>query len=116
MTDQASFRLQRIDKTPLVLVSGEVDLSNVAAFRSFVAQAAQDESSAVVVSLSLVSYFDSHMLAALAELSQRLQTNRKRLLVCAERNSAAAHILRLNGMDRGIQVFDNEASAIEAAR
>lgn len=114
MTDQASFRLETADGLPLVLVSGEIDLANVAQFKSFVRDAAGNSTGPLLVSLSAISYLDSHMLEALVDLAKRLRTNRRRLLVTAPRDSAAGHILRLTGIELAIEVFESDEEALQS--
>jgi anti-anti-sigma factor len=116
VTDQATFQLQVVESVPLIAVAGEIDLSNVAQFKSFVADAASKENGAMVLSLSGVSYLDSHMLAAIVDLSKRLRTNRRRLAICAPQGSPAGRILRVTGIDSTIEVFETDDEALQSVK
>ncbi|HXW51597.1 MAG TPA: STAS domain-containing protein [Candidatus Acidoferrales bacterium] len=114
MTDQATFQLEAVDEVPLVVVSGEIDVANVAQFKAFVQGAAAKTTGPLVVSLDGISYMDSHMLEALVDVAKRLRTNRRRLLVTAPRQSAAGHILRLTGIELAIEVFESNEEAVQS--
>lgn len=114
MTDQATFRQEAIKGVPLVIASGEIDLSNVDQFKSFVREVAANESGPLIISLGGLSYLDSHMLEALVDTGRRLRTNRRRLLVSAPKESPAGHILRLTGIELAIEVFESDEAAIDS--
>lgn len=114
MTDQAKFQLQVVKGTPVVSVVGEIDIANVAHFKSFMKDAAAADGGPLVLSLAGVSYLDSHMLEALVDVSKRLRTNRRRLLVCAPKDCPAGYILRLTGIELAIEVFESDEQALQS--
>jgi anti-anti-sigma factor len=116
VTDQATFQLQVVESVPLITVAGEIDLSNVAQFKSFVSDATAKGTGAIVISLSGVSYLDSHMLAAIVDLSKRLRTNRRRLVISAPKESPAARVLRITGIDSTIEVFESGEEALQSVK
>jgi anti-anti-sigma factor len=114
MTDQATFQLDATNGVPLVRVTGEIDLANVGEFKAFVRDAAAGSAGPMLVSLGGVSYMDSHMLAALVDVSRRLRTNRRRLLIAAPRSTAAGRILRLTSIELAIEVFESDEDALRS--
>jgi anti-anti-sigma factor len=114
VTDQAHFQLQVVDGTPVLAVSGEIDIANIDEFKSFAANAARDDSDRLILSLEKVTYLDSHTLEALVDLGKRLRTNRRRLLVVAPKISPAGRILRTTGLDLAIALFETIDDALQS--
>ena len=114
LTDQAQFRLQAAEGTPILAISGEIDIANIEQFKSFAADAARDDSERIIVSLEKVTYLDSHTLEALVDLGKRLRTNRRRLLVVAPKNTPSGRILRTTGLDLAIALFETVDDAMQS--
>lgn len=113
MTSQAVYQLLPAKGAVVVAVSGEIDLANIDQFRAFVADAAKGDNGPLIVSLEKVEYLDSHTLEALVDISKRLSTNRRRLLVVAPAASPAGRILRTAGIDLAIAIFETHDDAME---
>jgi len=111
MTDQATFQLHEHSGVPVISVTGELDVANIDEFRMFVRDATLPESAAVIVSFERVSYFDSHALEALVELSKRLHTSRRQLRVVAPRESPPGKLLRTANLDLALPLFETVEEA-----
>jgi anti-anti-sigma factor len=94
-------------------VSGEIDLANVDQFKAFLADAVKDDNGPLIVVLEKVEYLDSHTLEALVDMSKRLSTNRRRLLVVASAVSPAGRILRTAGIDLAVAIFETQDDAMQ---
>ena len=114
MTDQAHFQLQVVNTTPVLAVSGEIDIANIDEFKSYTANAARDDNDRLILSLEKVTYLDSHTLEALVDLGKRLRTNRRRLLVVAPKSSPSGRILRTTGLEVAIALFETVDDALQS--
>jgi anti-anti-sigma factor len=114
LTDQAQFQLQRVEGTPVLAVSGEIDIANIDEFKSVAADAARADFDRLILSLERVTYLDSHTLEALVDLGKRLQTNRRRLLVVAPKLSPAGRILRTTGLELALALFETVDDALQS--
>lgn len=114
MTDQAQFLLQVVNGTPVLAISGEIDIANVDQFRSSATDAARDDSERVIISLEKVRYLDSHALEAVVDLSKRLRTNRRRLLVVAPKSSPAGRIMRTTGIELAVALYETVDDALQS--
>lgn len=115
MTSQATYQLLPADHAVIVTVSGEIDLANIDQFKAFLADAAKKDNGALIVSLEKAEYVDSHTLEALVDLSKRLSTNRRRLLVAASAASPAGRILRTTGIDLAVAIFESLDDALQSS-
>ncbi|HEV2878146.1 MAG TPA: STAS domain-containing protein [Candidatus Eremiobacteraceae bacterium] len=116
MTDQASFQLQVIDGTAVLAITGEIDIANIVEFKAFAGDAARNDDGPVIVSFEKVTYLDSHTLEALVDLSKRLRTNRRRLLVVAPNESPAGRIMRTTGIELALALFETVDDALQGAK
>ena len=112
MTDQATFRLRAHKGIPVIEVTGELDISNIEEFRSFLREALLPDSKAVIFDLEHISYFDSHGLQAIVELSQRLNTMRRQLLVVSRRETPPGKLLRSAHLDLALKLFETIDEAV----
>lgn len=115
MTDQARFELKLAGDIPLIEATGELDMTNVAAFESLFADAADFNRGVVVVSLAAVSYFDSRTIHALGTLAARLAKNRQRLAVVLPGVRSARTIFEMSGLQSRLDVFDRYDDALAFA-
>lgn len=111
MTEQASFRLREYKGVPVIELAGEIDLTNADTLKTFIEDARLSDAQSLIVSLEKVSYFDSHMVGALADLSKRFGTNRRRLRIVAPRESPGGRILRTANLDLAIPLFETVEEA-----
>lgn len=116
MTEQASFQLRDADGITIVDAAGEIDVSNFEQLRALVRSIGPDSPAPVIVSFQHVRYLDSHTVEVLVELSKRLNTNRRRLLVVAPAESAAGRILRISNLEIAIPLFESLEEALANAR
>jgi anti-sigma B factor antagonist len=93
---------------------GELDVAAVGEFRSSVADATRERSDVLLVDLSGVSFIDSSGLGALVEANERLAREGRRLAVVAPPGSAAAVLLNLTGLGRGLPVYETWQDAAGA--
>ena len=114
MTDQAHFQLQVVDDTPVLVVSGEIDIANIDEFKAYAADAAHNDTERLILSLEKVTYLDSHTLEALVDLSKRLRTNRRRLLVVAPKSSPSGRIMRTTGIELAVALFETVDDALQS--
>lgn len=114
--EPAKFAVTEIQGLPLVEVSGDVDLSNVAELKASLELAAAADRGAVIVELGKASYFDSQTIHTLKEFRDRLQTNRQRLLVVAPGTGSARRILKIAGMMESLAMYDSIEQAIASTR
>jgi anti-anti-sigma factor len=114
MTDQARFATRRERGVVVVDVQGEIDILNAADLRTALSEASED-GSVLVVSLSNVSYFDSQTLEILVDFSKRVGLTRQRMVLVAERSSAARRLLDVSGISQLIPTVETIDDALRAA-
>lgn len=116
MTHQARFAMAQRAGVNIVEVAGEIDLVNVAEFRSYLERAAAADRGGIIVDFAKVAYFDSRTVAALADFAKRMLTNRQRLSLVAPEGSHAEKILNIAGLGLVIEMYATVDEALEAAR
>ena len=114
MTDQATFATRKVRGLLLVEATGEIDIGNAADLRTAVIDAL-GAGDLLIVSVTGVTYMDSSALAVLTEIARRLDTQRRRLLVVAPRESAAGKLLRIVGLEHIVPLFETIDDAAAAA-
>jgi anti-sigma B factor antagonist len=112
----AGVELERHDGVAVVILSGEVDMSNAAAVRQRITDFVTAEDPAVVIDLSDLAFIDSAGLHALVELGSVLTERRQRLLLCAAPGSNVERPLEIVGMGFTVPVLADRDAAIETAR
>lgn len=107
MTDLAQVAADTIDGTPVVRVSGEIDLSNAAEVRDAIGAAVPDAATVVVVDLSGTTYLDSAGIAMIFRLAERLRYSRQELRLVVPPDAPIRVVIRLTRMDQVIAVQDS---------
>lgn len=96
---------RRLDGVPLLYLSGEVDLYTVPAFEQAISGAIADDTRAVVVDLSEISYLDSSGLSTLIVAYKKLAAHGGDLYVIATREPPAVRrVLEITRVDTFIRV------------
>jgi anti-sigma B factor antagonist len=108
-------QLQVVDGIPVVEVSGEVDIANVAQLNDVLRSAGEHDAGAVVVSLEQATYFDSAAIHALISFRVRLSTCRQSLLIVQPATSAGLRILEISGLVKEDTVVATREAAIRMA-
>lgn len=116
MTDQAIFQIQATNGIAVVIATGEIDIANIDQFKTFIADSARSHDGPLIISTEKVTYLDSHTLEALVNLSKRLLTNRRRLLVVAPKDSPSGRILRTTGIELAIALFETVDDAVQSLK
>lgn len=106
MTDLARVESSTVDGTPIVRVSGEVDLSNAELVRDKIAAAVPDTAAVIVLDLSETAYLDSAGIAMIFRLAERLEYNRQELRLVVPPDAPIRAVIRLTRMDRVIPTQD----------
>ena len=106
MSELATVTATDLEGAQLVSVSGEIDLSNVAAVMADISSSVRSESSLVIVDLSATTYLDSAGLAMLFRLDQRLGYSRQELCLVVPPESPVRRVLELTNLDGVIRVED----------
>jgi anti-sigma B factor antagonist len=107
--EHASFALQGLDGSTLVVASGEIDLATSPALRGALLVAAES-SGRVVVDLSAVTFLDSTGLGVLMSGFKSLPASGSMCLVGA--NGIVAKVLRQTRLDEVIPVHENLEGAL----
>ncbi|MBV8171707.1 MAG: STAS domain-containing protein [Candidatus Eremiobacteraeota bacterium] len=116
MTDHATFTLREERNALVVDIHGELDISNHEQFRSFLRSGAGTSTAPMIVNLDGVGYLDSHAIAALAELSKRLSTNRRRLFIVARKEGPIGRILNTSNLGLAIPMCESLEDALLRTR
>lgn len=108
----ATVRREDADGVTVVVVSGEIDLSNGEEIENAILEAVAVGTRTLLLDLSGVSYFDSVGVRLLFDVQQRLA--RRRIDFCIVR-SPASHVrkvLDLVGAERVLATYDDVGSAV----
>ena len=93
--------------TPVVKLSGEIDLSNVDTLLNEISEAVPNSALGVVVDISDVTYIDSSGIRLLFDLDRRVRTRQQRLGLVVPRDAQIYRILEMTGVVSQIRVYDN---------
>ena len=105
MTTQAHVAVESVDHTAIrVAVSGEIDLSNVAAIERQVFDAITNQLTAVSVDLGELTYLDSAGLRVLFALGARLDTLQIDLELIVPPDSPIRRMIEFSGVATAIPV------------
>ena len=105
MTDLARVEAGTADRSGVVRVVGEIDLSNAAHVRDAIG-AAVPELPVVVLDLTGLGYLDSAGIAMLFRLSEWLAYNRQELRLVLSSDSPIRAVIRLTRLDQVVSVED----------
>jgi anti-sigma B factor antagonist len=104
-----------VEDPTVIAPGGELDISNVDAFRASLAEASRSTSADVILDLSAVEFIDSSGVGAILEVREELRRQRRGLAVVAPRGTAAAVLLSLAGLRRSLSVFESRSDARRGA-
>jgi len=101
--------------TPLVSVTGEVDVATAPALERTLLDAAEDRTGGVIVDLTCCSFFDSRGLSALLATRARMaRSNRALALILSNPN--VVKIFQITGFDQLFDIYPSLAMAVEGTR
>ena len=102
-------------RDPIVIApEGELDLAHVGPFRLELFQAAREQTGAILVDLTNVSFIDSSALSALVELQARLRRVKRQLAVVAPGGSVVAVVLGLTGLRDRLPIYETRQAALDS--
>ena len=107
---QIDVRLE--DGTPVVVPTGDLDLSNATGFLEALERVAGVAQGLIVVVLDGVSYFDSQGVRALLRAQQRLAASRCRLAVVAPAGSTIRRLIDVAGLGAALSLFNTVDEAL----
>lgn len=90
----------------LIVITGEIDLSNADELRAWL-QSESDGASNVDVDLSQIQFLDSQGIRLLMEMNQRLSDSGGNLRVAAPPDSIVGEVLQLTQTNRVVTVVDS---------
>lgn len=106
MSELASVELVSRNAVRVVLVRGEVDLSNAPEVGHAIGAVISNDAT-IVVDLSGTEYVDSAGIAMLFRLDQRLKHMRQQLRLVVPQDSPIRVALRLSGLDQVVPIVDS---------
>jgi anti-sigma B factor antagonist len=108
----AKIREEDEDGTPVVVIEGEIDLSNSAEIGQRLRQAISNQGSALVVDLEPTTYIDSAGINVLFRLEIELQERQQRLRIVVASGSPIERTLKIVGLDSAIPMFATREEAL----
>lgn len=106
--------LERVDRTAVIAVEGELDLSSATSFREALDELPGEEHGAVVLDLSAVTFIDSTALRLLLDAQRRIREASVMPVVCTNRN--VLRIFKIAGLDGAFEIFPSLEEALWRAR
>lgn len=103
------------DACTVARLSGEIDQSNVGTLDETLTQAVTNQSHALVLDLTDVTYFDSSGIQLVYELRAKLQARGQGLRLVIPTSSSAYAALRLAGVARHVELYESEEEALNGA-
>lgn len=88
----------------LIMISGEIDLSNATFVEDQIASAITNHTLSAAIDLTAVGYIDSIGMRVLFALSRRLETAQIGLKLVAPIGSAARRVIEISGLDSIVTV------------
>ncbi len=104
MGDLATVDSRDLDGARLVLVSGEVDLSNVARVTDAISAAVPGDAALVFLDLSSTTYLDSSGISMIFRLSERLGYRRQELRLVVPADAPIRRVLEITNVDQVVAV------------
>jgi anti-sigma B factor antagonist len=101
--------------TSVVTASGDIDLSNGAAFEARLARAVEDAERGIVVDLSNATFMDSTALNALVRCFERQRAKLQRLSLVST-DSRVTALLEVTRLDRILEVYPTREGALARVR
>jgi anti-anti-sigma factor len=118
MMDLAAIKVMHQDGASIVMIRGEIDLSNTDTIRTDVIDALTSDGPGLVVDLSETTYIDSSGVRLLFDLAERLHARRQRLALVVNEAALVRRVLVLTKLDDAVPLHANldEALASLVAR
>ncbi len=106
--------VRRIDKTAIVEVAGDIDLSSSPEVRKILLhELRESRTPRVILNLERVKYIDSSGVASLVERLKASAGLVSRLLLFG-RSPIAREVLQLSRLVKGFEIYENEQQALSA--
>ena len=112
----ARFEIRRVRGIPIVVVDGELDVSNARSFEAALVRAAKTDRHVVVVPLDKVTYLDNYAINVLLRFGERLTQNRQSLALVLPEQEAGRRVLEITEMEGRYPVFPSIEPALDAIR
>lgn len=107
MSELARVETSRSGATQLVVLTGELDLSNGRSLTDALAHAVPDDVTLVILDLTGTTYVDSAAIASLFRLSQRLRDRRQDLRLVVPATSPIRAVVELTRLGQVIPVDES---------
>jgi anti-anti-sigma factor len=116
MNRLAQVEVSEREGVPIVMVAGEIDLTNADEVRQVLLRAVGNTAHGLVVDLSRTNYLDSRGIHLLFEVSQRLRSRQQALHVVLPERSPLRRLLALAALDSAVSIDAVVDSAVEKIR
>ena len=103
-----------VKDTPVLRVSGEVDMSNVRLIEDRLGGSVSNKAFAVIVDLSDVTYLDSAGIRLLYQLDSRVQSRQQRLVIVVPLGAVINRTLEASGTIGTLKIVRTEDDAFQA--
>lgn len=105
MTAPVRVEARSVDGGRLLLLTGEVDLFNVAELAEAIGRQVPDGTVPVLLDLARVGYLDSAGVSMLFRLAERLRRQRRELRLVVPTDAPVRRVLELSGVARAMSVL-----------
>lgn len=99
----------------VLVVSGELDVSNIDALRAAIAQL-PGLSGGMAIDLAALQYIDSTGISLLYDMTERLRRDGRRLALVCPPDARPRRVLELTGLLGEVEVHDDLTAALTALR
>jgi anti-sigma B factor antagonist len=110
----AIYKRELDERTSVVSVEGELDLSTAPKLKWMLLDSLESEGAQVVVDLSLVSFMDSTALGVLVSAQRKLAADTRLAIVCE--SEKVLQIFEFSGIDSAFAIFPTLAEALAHVR
>ncbi len=105
-----------VKDTPVLRITGEVDMSNVRLIEERLGNAVSNKAFAVIVDLSDVTYLDSAGIRLLYQLDTRVQSRQQRLVIVVPLGASINRTLEASGTIGTLKIVRSENDAFDALK
>jgi anti-sigma B factor antagonist len=109
---QAHIAVRQLPEVVVLVVDGELDVSNITAFRATVADAMTTGAGQLVVDLTPASYIDSSGTSLMIELAREMSLKRGDFAVIAPGHCRARRVFELSGVNHAFEIYDDLEAAL----
>jgi anti-anti-sigma factor len=103
MSDLARVHVHGQDRAPIVVIVGEIDISNVSQIREAI-NATVADAAVLIIDLSGTTFLDSAGIALLLAVADRLRTTRRELYIVIPEDAPIRRVAKLAGLDAQVPV------------